>query len=1057
MTIASFGELIKKIKENDNNHSITKLKKDESIKMLSRCVVGGVSGMNKNEFNSLLASIYEYKSNEFIINGKTFVPDEEQMKIITSENNHHTIIMAGAGTGKTFTIVLRIKYLLDNHILPNKILVLTFNKESQANLEKRIKMVMGFNLKMDVKTIDSFCWCLMAENGLMDNKIISLAELSTFGRDLMREFGKEVSSRYEYIFFDEFQDVNNNQFDIMKIFAQNGCLLTVIGDDSQNIYQFRGTDNYYIVNFDKLIPGTKTFMLTTNYRSTQQIVNIGNFISNLNEDGVHKTMKPSKDIEGIVDLRICEGYMFENVICKKINKYLEDGYLHEDIAILSRNSESLKKIETELEKRKIPHVSLLHDKYSPEYKQRIIGNSIVLSTIHSAKGLEWENVFIVGLADEYFPQHLNNGIKNINEERRLFYVASTRAKRNLHFIVKNNEFPLCRFLEEAKEHIDIKIDEKYSSLGVFNTDDKNREKNIYSVIEMIGMLNSQNYEEMSKKGLIYDFNIRENKIFDIEEPIKYSDAIKERAFEADYGIYCDRYVSRELMISNGNTINDQATKQILEDTQFSSDDFHLHKKYDLNQLMRNRVKPDIEDREKVKNFLARMKKNKDTFFNPSEFQYPDSFKTQLIESYKNFTDSSIDSKNCSNDIYTISLCSRFCHERRRLLYRNIKNLFDEMDKHVIPNARKYLETLKNNKIKCKGNEDILFEFNKNLRVYLVGEYDFIDCEENKLIDLKCSESEIKKEWIVQLLSYYSMIKKNNKIDIPIKKLSIVNLFNGMEYEFDISEDYDYDGLIEFYKKMIKNDLKGVRSQRKDRFIKLDEILSDDVLDDKNDDSQDVYPPINLDNSIKRKGTMVLDVENNIKNNDIIQIAYKIYDQNNNLVKSFNKYVKDRYVDPQAMRITKITTKILKEKGEDFWEIMNEFLIDLNSVVFFVGHFVQTDISKIKNNMEKFGIVVNCDPFDRVKIKYTEKIFKQMFPSIDSLKLESMYYKLFGKKMTGMHDASEDVEYTARCYFKMCEPDDSVNLLEIPSMDRILASSKINEPKKITNKKMKIKN
>lgn len=58
---------------------------------------------------------------------------------------------------------------------------------------------------------------------------------------------------------------------------------------------------------------------------------------------------------------------------------------------------------------------------------------LVLSTIHQAKGLEWDKVFIIGLVDGQFP-HIKDDKVNLEEERRLFYVASTRAKKDLYFM-----------------------------------------------------------------------------------------------------------------------------------------------------------------------------------------------------------------------------------------------------------------------------------------------------------------------------------------------------------------------------------------------------------------------------------------------------------------------------------------------------------------------------------------------------------------------------------------------------------------------------------------------
>ena len=81
----------------------------------------------------------------------------------------------------------------------------------------------------------------------------------------MEKYGKYIAQQYKYVFFDEFQDVNDIQFRILQYFYINNSKLTVIGDDSQNIYQFRGTNNYYIINFDKIFNDNVTYYLTTNY------------------------------------------------------------------------------------------------------------------------------------------------------------------------------------------------------------------------------------------------------------------------------------------------------------------------------------------------------------------------------------------------------------------------------------------------------------------------------------------------------------------------------------------------------------------------------------------------------------------------------------------------------------------------------------------------------------------------------------------------------------------------------------------------------------------------
>jgi DNA helicase-2/ATP-dependent DNA helicase PcrA len=67
---------------------------------------------------------------------------------------------------------------------------------------------------------------------------------------------------------------------------------------------------------------------------------------------------------------------------------------------------------------------------------------LVLSTVHSAKGLEWDSVFVINLVDGYFPSSYSfYRDDDIEEERRLFYVAATRAKRHLYLIAPEVDYP----------------------------------------------------------------------------------------------------------------------------------------------------------------------------------------------------------------------------------------------------------------------------------------------------------------------------------------------------------------------------------------------------------------------------------------------------------------------------------------------------------------------------------------------------------------------------------------------------------------------------------------
>ena len=257
--------------------------KSNDLKLFSPFIEGGTTKLKKEELIKVSNIMKNYKKNEktFNLDDEEINLDDEQYTVVTSKPNQNIRIIAGAGSGKTTTILCRVKYLVDNFTTPNRILILTFNKDSSENLKKRIIKLFDFKINIDIYTIDAFC-CLLYHKFQQQKSYISLSEYVLIGRKLMMEYGSEISSKYNYIFFDEFQDVNSKQFDILNEFVKNGCYLTVIGDDAQNIYQFRGTDNYFLINFDNIFNNCSTYTLTTNYRSNQLIVKLANNIINFN-------------------------------------------------------------------------------------------------------------------------------------------------------------------------------------------------------------------------------------------------------------------------------------------------------------------------------------------------------------------------------------------------------------------------------------------------------------------------------------------------------------------------------------------------------------------------------------------------------------------------------------------------------------------------------------------------------------------------------------------------------------------------------------------------------
>ena len=947
----------------------------DNIKCISNYidVENTLSKLKKGELSNIIEGLKNYlvKENEIVL-------DTEQINIVESNNYENKRIIAGAGSGKTTTILYRIKYLLDNFITPDRILVLTFNRDSAQNIRNRIKQIFGFDVYIKIYTIDAFC-CRLFNKYNINNNIFSLSEYCSMGLKIMQEYGKEISSQFKYIFFDEFQDVNDIQFNILKIFVDNGCFLTVIGDDYQNIYQFRGTNNYYMINFDRIIPNVKTYFLKNNYRSSKNIVNLANTSISYNINKVDKIMvhidKNINNIkpELIINQTEYNSYCF---IINKIKDYISN-YNYQDICILSRNCYPLKMMETELTKHDIPHIALITDKNSDDTKKLIEPGKVVLTTIHKSKGLEWSIVFIIGLSHQHFPEHLNNNIKNIEEERRLFYVAITRCKKHLHFISQPSEFPLSIFLKECINHIEIKNNtNKKLEDFLGGNDTETYTKKIYGVNELISLLNENDLEKLRNKNLIPNIFPEINIAY--ENKLTFTEDIKKNAFEPDLGEFCDRYITRNIIKNFNIDFIDIDTEQIIRD--------NIHSK---DKMIIDLLTKDIN------------------YFNLEKpYIYPDIIIDKIINSYRKIKTNDYNNK----DIYWISLCRNFRLERRRLVYRDIFNLIETNilntinDNSLINRMDDYIKLYSKHKnISCKVLVRHEFKNNKKEKCFICGEIDMVD--DDTIIDFKCSESDFKLEWLVQLLTYYFLLNNNS-----INKLCIINIMNGHEYLFIIPENYKTinkkNELIEYLEIKIKNDQ---QSNRNYPSINQNILNNNNIIQVKQSDVQFV---LNTKEN-KTNNFMVLDTETSDLNGDVIQLAYIIIDENFKIIKTVNKFIKDRIPSKETILIHGITVEKLRKEGTEFNDVFKEFITDLKNIDYIVGHNIAFDLRIIINNLRKFEIKIisngkiNYNIFKNYEIKDTY--------TLSNKKLEILYNELFNKPIIGAHNALNDVLATFECY------------------------------------------
>ncbi|WP_010245572.1 ATP-dependent helicase [Peptoniphilus rhinitidis] len=171
--------------------------------------------------------------------------------------------------------------------------------------------------------------------------------------DYTRNFYRD---KFKYIFVDEYQDTNKIQYEFVKLIAGENPNLTVVGDNDQSIYKWRGADINNILNFHKDFPGAKIVKLEQNYRSTQKILDVANKVIENNDSRIDKSLWTARD----------EG---KNVLYKEfphsneeeygvINKIIGLNYKGEEfknMAILYRTNAQSRGFEEALIRERIPY------------------------------------------------------------------------------------------------------------------------------------------------------------------------------------------------------------------------------------------------------------------------------------------------------------------------------------------------------------------------------------------------------------------------------------------------------------------------------------------------------------------------------------------------------------------------------------------------------------------------------------------------------------------------------------------------------------------------------
>ncbi|GBD87472.1 ATP-dependent DNA helicase PcrA [bacterium BMS3Abin03] len=195
---------------------------------------------------------------------------------------------------------------------------------------------------------------LLANNAMdFDDLLLKPIELFNSKSNILQKYKK----KFKYILVDEFQDTNKAQYELLKLLVSRTCKLTVVGDDAQSIYSWRGASLDNMLNFEKDFPKHRIFRLEQNYRSTKMILKAAESVIKNNKNQLIKTLwTENNDGEQVMIVKCSDEKDEAHQIAKFIKKEISKKKLsHKDFAVLYRTNAQSRVLEDIFRKEKLPY------------------------------------------------------------------------------------------------------------------------------------------------------------------------------------------------------------------------------------------------------------------------------------------------------------------------------------------------------------------------------------------------------------------------------------------------------------------------------------------------------------------------------------------------------------------------------------------------------------------------------------------------------------------------------------------------------------------------------
>lgn len=337
-------------------------------------------------------------------------------KEIVEAKEPYILVNSCAGSGKTRCLVHRLQYLLNIGVDPSKIVTITFTNAAAEEILDRIARPQG----LFVGTIHSYANQLLLMGGIDTSDILDKEQFDKLFSRIKKH--PDCIKEVEYLLLDEGQDSTAQQFEF-ALETVNPKNWMIFSDHRQSIYRFSGATPEYILNLMES-PEVTTYELTENYRNAPEILQYAkNGIRTLGKDYEDYSTPMSKFHGRVIDVP----YSGEGIVTT-IERYVNRGDCdYKDWFILTRTNAELDAIMQVLNRHKVPADTFKRAQLDNKgLKEKMRENTVKVLTIHTAKGLEADNVVVIGAR-----------YRDI-EEKCVNYVAATRARKLLVWAYKTN-------------------------------------------------------------------------------------------------------------------------------------------------------------------------------------------------------------------------------------------------------------------------------------------------------------------------------------------------------------------------------------------------------------------------------------------------------------------------------------------------------------------------------------------------------------------------------------------------------------------------------------------